>query len=608
MLQGLSGRPPQGAVARRSRPRVPAVGRFPPWRRGPRPVHLGISKAWARTRGRRCAPARGANDRRGARPGGRTSGRPRTSSHGARPARPPARGGRRRDGRGIEAARSDGQEAIYGNFLRGNGVDRCLLGRLGRVASARRGRPGMESGRDQLRRHRREPGHLVEIEAHVGERAGSAAGRPAARAGDGAGRPGIRAGLSRGGLVRDVARRPRRRPARRGVRLGPGPPDTRTGSWWRRWPHRSSRSTPGRSPMPRPARPACARRRASGRPRSEGGRDRGYLARRRQDDRVAARGRRVHRPGPRLLRPARRPGRVGSWDALSTRWESLAIPTAWHARGGARPRPPCRPATGGRVAPPRAARCSRPSGSPASSAPARSSASSRSSPDAPHRDPGSARWRGRASPRPLASSSAWVPGTVATMAAAKVGRSPASSWALARPKAAAFGLSQREREVLLQIAAGRTNRESASTCSSARRPSACTSATSCRSSACRGRVEAAGCDPARSDGSPLSRRPARRRQPATGVVRRRSAGLARLTARAVRPYLRRQLNSAYQEWRRDRPVEATTTYRRRAGKVPIPGRSSCEIRRTPRDPSSQEGSSRSPVPSRVRRPRTEDRR
>ena len=42
-----------------------------------------------------------------------------------------------------------------------------------------------------------------------------------------------------------------------------------------------------------------------------------------------------------------------------------------------------------------------------------------------------------------------------------------------------------------------------------------------------------------------------------------------------------QPKSAYPEWRRDRPVEATTTYRREVGKVPTPGRSSCEIRDTP---------------------------
>ena len=42
--------------------------------------------------------------------------------------------------------------------------------------------------------------------------------------------------------------------------------------------------------------------------------------------------------------------------------------------------------------------------------------------------------------------------------------------------------------------------------------------------------------------------------------------------------------ASYQEWRRDRPVEATTTYRRRVGKVPIPGRSACTIRELPSRP------------------------
>ena len=41
---------------------------------------------------------------------------------------------------------------------------------------------------------------------------------------------------------------------------------------------------------------------------------------------------------------------------------------------------------------------------------------------------------------------------------------------------------------------------------------------------------------------------------------------------------------SYQEWRRDRPVEATTTYRHRVGKVPSPGRSSCTIRELPSRP------------------------
>ena len=61
----------------------------------------------------------------------------------------------------------------------------------------------------------------------------------------------------------------------------------------------------------------------------------------------------------------------------------------------------------------------------------------------------------------------------------------------------------------------------------------------------------------------------------------------RPTARSIAA----QLKSAYQEWQRDRPVEATTTYRRDAGKVPIPGRSSCEIRELFGAPSKRSGSS-----------------
>src|ERR1044071_8724163 len=41
---------------------------------------------------------------------------------------------------------------------------------------------------------------------------------------------------------------------------------------------------------------------------------------------------------------------------------------------------------------------------------------------------------------------------------------------------------------------------------------------------------------------------------------------------------RHNRRATYPEWRRDRPVEATTTYRPPAGKVPIPGRFSCAIR------------------------------
>ncbi len=61
-----------------------------------------------------------------------------------------------------------------------------------------------------------------------------------------------------------------------------------------------------------------------------------------------------------------------------------------------------------------------------------------------------------------------------------------------------------------------------------------------------------------------------------------SADLAHLGS--VRAPWRHNRRDAYQEWRRDRPVEATTTYRRRAGKVPSPGRCSCTIRELPSRP------------------------
>ena len=61
-----------------------------------------------------------------------------------------------------------------------------------------------------------------------------------------------------------------------------------------------------------------------------------------------------------------------------------------------------------------------------------------------------------------------------------------------------------------------------------------------------------------------------------------AADLAHLGSRGA-PW-RHNRRDSYQEWRRDRPVEATTTYRRRAGKVPSPGRSSCTIRELPSRP------------------------
>jgi hypothetical protein len=68
-----------------------------------------------------------------------------------------------------------------------------------------------------------------------------------------------------------------------------------------------------------------------------------------------------------------------------------------------------------------------------------------------------------------------------------------------------------------------------------------------------------------------------------------SAKTARLLIRAAFGTMQAQLKTTYPEWRRDRPVEATTTYRRRAGKVPIPGRFSCTIRDLSLDPSGRKG-------------------
>ena len=59
--------------------------------------------------------------------------------------------------------------------------------------------------------------------------------------------------------------------------------------------------------------------------------------------------------------------------------------------------------------------------------------------------------------------------------------------------------------------------------------------------------------------------------------------------------IRTQPKSAYQEWQRDRPDEATTTYRRDVGKVPSPGRSACEIRDSFGDPDRPLGLSVPPV-------------
>ncbi len=71
--------------------------------------------------------------------------------------------------------------------------------------------------------------------------------------------------------------------------------------------------------------------------------------------------------------------------------------------------------------------------------------------------------------------------------------------------------------------------------------------------------------------------------------------------------IRAQPKSSYQEWQRDRPDEATTTYRRRVGKVPSPGRTSCEIRELPFGAPSTHQSRRCPYPVPRPRPRLPER-
>ena len=93
-------------------------------------------------------------------------------------------------------------------------------------------------------------------------------------------------------------------------------------------------------------------------------------------------------------------------------------------------------------------------------------------------------------------------------------------------------------------------------------------------------------------GRPCQSAARRRTDRGTIRVRRARAAPTALARPAPCATMPRQPKSAYQEWRRDRPVEATTTYRRDAGKVPNPGRSSCEIRELPETLPPQEGSSR----------------
>ena len=187
-----------------------------------------------------------------------------------------------------------------------------------------------------------------------------------------------------------------------------------------------------------------------------------------EDDRIAPRGRRVHRDQARAFH-ARLDGRdeSTSWDALAGRWESLAIPygvarARWRqaeaalSAGDGRPgrasaRRPLLEAV--RIARELGARpllreLEELAGRARIPIPEAGSERGRAGPfDSGGRVPVMAGLRRsdrrsgerRHGPRPAA----W----------------PGSSSVPARPKAAVFGLSPREREVLLLLSAGRTNRE-----------------------------------------------------------------------------------------------------------------------------------------------------
>ena len=298
---------------------------------------------------------------------------------------------------GIEAARSDGQEAVYGNFLRGNGADSLFL--LGRWDESRQlGETALEWSPVGINFVNAVANlAIVEIEVHAGERAGRLLGRllleletvPDAQESVPAYQAAASFALWRGDLG----------DAQRAVELGWGRV-RHTEDWvlvakmaasvleidaWAVADARDRRDLP-----------ALARARQRAGRCVEGGRDRGRAAgvaktigSRREADAFIA-------DGARVLRPARRPRRIRRpgtpWPG---RWEALGDPV----RRGARPvapgrGAPSRPATGGRVEPRHVGRCSRPSGSPASSAPARSCASSRSSPAAPGSRSPRPRWRG----------------------------------------------------------------------------------------------------------------------------------------------------------------------------------------------------------------------
>ena len=153
---------------------------------------------------------------------------------------------------------------------------------------------------------------IVEIETHAGEVAGRQLGQILRRARDGQRRPARGPDLPRRGVARALAGRPRRRRAGGRARLGAREgrrrlePDREDGRDRRRGRFGGRRRRDGPA---RPGRPGRDPGAVAGRP--EGGPSGRRAVARRGDGRVAARGRRLARPGERPSRAPRGPRRPG---------------------------------------------------------------------------------------------------------------------------------------------------------------------------------------------------------------------------------------------------------------------------------------------------------
>ena len=263
---------------------------------------------------------------------------------------------------GIEAAHQAGQEAVFGNFLRGNGADSSSCSASGRRPgrSSRRPSSGARSGSTSSTRSRT-------------SRPSRSRCTPAKRP-DGSS-AGCCSSSRRCPTPRNRCRRtrpPRPSPCGGATSRTPGAPSAwagagfarpRTGSSWRGWPPSSSRSMrhPWRPPGPaatcrRSPPPGRAAARSSPRPRGSS-RTPGST---RRSAHAARRTRTWPWPGP--------TGR-GSTAATSPppgrrspgRGRHSSAPTRWPARAGARPRPRSVPVTDGPDGRPPGRRSSKPS-------------------------------------------------------------------------------------------------------------------------------------------------------------------------------------------------------------------------------------------------------